>query len=135
MRIAKRRVVDQRQVPGVVGDQPERQRDERSKEREPGRPLGEPRRDREQEQHRSPLREHDVLQQVRPEERVIRKRLELGEECGEDECHAERAGGQTKARNLTASSRHGEPDRERRREHDRLRRRVHLATVPSALRV
>ena len=41
VRMAQRRVVDPRQVPGVVRGQPERQRHEGPEEREPGRPLGE----------------------------------------------------------------------------------------------
>ena len=93
MRAAQSRVVDHGEVPRVVGDEPERQRHERSEEREPGRPLGEPRRDCEHEQRGSPLGEDDVLQEMRPQERVVRQRLELREEGGEDEHDAERSGG------------------------------------------
>ena len=77
-------------MPREVCDEPERQRDERAEDPPSRRPPAEQRRHGEHEQARCPFREHDVLQQVRPEKRVQRERLELGRECREDE--HERAG-------------------------------------------
>src|SRR5262249_19061559 len=102
-----------------------------AEEREAGGPLSHRRGNGEDQQRRGPLREDDVLQQVRPEERVVRQWLELGEERGEDERDAERSRGNPQARNRAAAGCESESGRERRRKGDRLRRGMHLATVPS----
>ena len=128
--VAQRRVVDPRQVPDVVRREPERQRDERPEERKAGGARGDVARHREEEQRRRPLREHDVLEQVRPEERVVRERLELGDEGREDEstpAAAERdasADAVSRGRTTQQRERGG-------RKADRLGRRIHPATVTS----
>ena len=66
---------------------------------------------------------------------MVRERLELGDESDEDEADAEGARGDACARDHVAAAGEYQPDRERRREPDRLRRGMHLATVPSAPRV
>ena len=87
--MAERVVVDPRQMPHEVRDEPERQRDVPAGCATTRRATAS-RRDGEYEQRRRPLGEHDVLQQVRPQERVRRERLQLGREGGEDE--SERGG-------------------------------------------
>jgi len=121
VRVAERSVVDPRQVPRVVHRQPERQRHERPEEREADRAVRKVRRDSEHEECRRPLCENDVLQQVRPEERVVRERLELREERREHKEDPERAGGQTRPRDGAAAGYEDKPDRERRHEPDGLR--------------
>jgi hypothetical protein len=135
VRTAQCVVVDPGQVPRVVRREPERQRDQRPEEREPGGALGDLRREGEDEQQRRPFCEHHVLQQMRPEEGVVRERLELREEGGEDEQDAERSCGDTRPGDGPAAPGEQEPDRQGRREPDGLRRGMHLATVPSASRV
>ena len=66
---------------------------------------------------------------------MVRERLELGDESGENDADAERARGDVCTRDHVAAVREYQPDRERRRKPDRLRRGMHLATVPSAPRV
>ena len=77
VRVTQRVVVDPGQMPDEVRRDPQRQRDERAEEHEAASARCERRRDGEHEQRRRPLGEHDVLQQVRPEERVQRERLQL----------------------------------------------------------
>ena len=93
------------------------------------------RRDREHEQRGRPLGEHDVLQQVRPEERVQRERLQLGGEGGEDQREAGDCSGDPEpARRLRARDERV-AERERRDEPDGLRREVHPATLAAPSRV
>ena len=79
-RMSKGGVVERRNVPHRVRPDPERESDVRPCEHpddpRPREPLGEQRRDAEHEQERRPLGEHDVLEQVRPDEVLARERVE-----------------------------------------------------------
>ena len=84
--VLERGVVDGREVPGEVGDEPEAERDGRAREEpragQPGEPRGEGRRDAEHEQRRSPLGEDDVLEQVGGEQ-MVGERVER-RDCGRE---------------------------------------------------
>ena len=100
----------------------------------PGYPPTERGRNREHEQRRRPLGEDDVLQQVRPEERVQRERLQLRREGGEDQRERGRSGRDAEpARRLCARD-ECVAERERRDEPDGLRREVHPATLAARAR-
>ena len=94
-------------------------------EREALRARGDAGRDREHEERRRPLREHDVLEQVRPQERVQRERLEARDEGGGDQ--RERDDERREAR--PAGAQREAEDREDRDEDDGLRREIHGATL------
>src|SRR5712691_10480897 len=66
---------------------------------------------------------------MRPKERVVRERLELGHEGREDERYAERAGRQARARDPCAAHAHRDPDRERGRQPDGFSRGMHARTL------
>jgi HlyD family secretion protein len=120
---AERRVVERRDVPERVRPDPERQRDEglgqRSHAAWPGQPPGEHGRDPEHEQERRPLREHDVLQQVCPDEIRARERVERRHERRDEQPAAGEE--RRRPRPIALAPRGGEvPGRERER-HERLR--------------
>ena len=73
----ERGVVDGRDVPDDVRRNPDRQCDNRVREQaragKPAEASGQARRDAEHQEGRGPLREDDVLEQVRAEERRCRK--------------------------------------------------------------
>ena len=95
----------------------------------PGRARGGRARHREHEQRRRPLREHDVLEQVRPEERVHRERLERPRERGEDQRERRRGGGHLSPRRPFRAGRERVRERDRRHERDSLGRGMHPATL------
>ena len=63
VRVAERCVVERRRMPRVVDDEPQREAEPRG--HEPGQPPAELGRQPEHEERRGPLRQDDVLQQVR----------------------------------------------------------------------
>ncbi len=79
-RVLERRVVDPGQVPDHVVREPERERDGRMGERADGAVAGdrcgERGRDREHDEKRRPLGEHDVLQQMHRQEVVHPERVD-----------------------------------------------------------
>ena len=89
MRVPQRRVVERRDVPDRVRGYPEREGDGGTGEQDDcaraAQPVGERRRDAEHEQERRPLREHDVLEEVRPDEVLARERVERRDQRGDEE--------------------------------------------------
>ena len=85
--VPERRVVEGRHVPDPVNGQPDRQRDERMNERSYGAVTGEGSRqgggDPDHGERGRPLRERDVLEEVRPEEVVQRQRRERADDGGQ----------------------------------------------------
>ena len=125
----ERVVVDPRQVPHEIRDEPHAATRRAAGSRPGRRAPPEHRRDREDEQPRRPLREHDVLEQVRPEERVQRERLELGEERGEDQRERGGRGDDAEAARALGARDECVAECERRHEGDGLRREMHGATL------
>jgi hypothetical protein len=124
VRLLERVVVDPRQMPDEVREQPEGEcRDERHVDA-----LRELRRHGEDEQRGRPLGEDDVLREVRPEERGRRPALERRHE--EDEDQREAGGGCERADTSRADDGRIEHGQERHQD-ERLERRVHPATLPA----
>jgi hypothetical protein len=123
-RVFERGVIGRGEVPGEVRDEPETERDRRPGQNpgagEPGEPHGEEGRDAEHQERRRPLREDDVLEQMRPEQ-VVGQRVERGDRRDDQQ---QAAGGEScnaPARGATPADKEGVPagqrdDRERRLE-------------------
>ena len=131
VRVAERGVVDPGQVPDAVVDQPERERQQRW---HPRRARGERRWDPEHRQERSPLSEHDVLDQVNREQEVERDRLDGSDRDGEQQHHRCEPARDPPAGRRYAPKRPEIRDREHRDEDERVRAprpriRIHPATL------
>ncbi len=111
-------------MPGVVGREPERQRDERVRERSDGGVLARRsrggRRQPEHDEGRAPFGERDVLEQVRRQQVVERKALERRHEDHEDQSEPAEEAGDPPARRGVALKHERVAQRQQRDEHDRL---------------
>ena len=94
VRVSERRVVQRRDVPQGVRPDPEGQSHhglrQDSDDTRPRQSLAELRRDPEDQEQRRPLGEHDVLDEVRPDEVLARDRVERRDERR----HQERTAGE-----------------------------------------
>src|SRR5256714_1675616 len=123
-RVPERGVVRPRQVPCEVDGEPDRQRDERARQRAHGRRPREPRGERGgeagDEERGRPLREHDVLEQVHRQQVPERERLDRRGEDGKDQELAGEEGRASRSRRREPAQRDEVRDREGGDEHEHL---------------
>ena len=117
-------VIGGRNVPRVVGREPERQRDQRVRERSDGAVFSRGscggRREPEHDERRAPFGDRDVLEQVGREQVVERQALEWGHEDDKDQPEPAEEAGNPPARRGVAAEHERVGQRQQRNEHDRL---------------